>query len=216
MSDHEPGTPTVLIVDDEEDIADIYTLQLQDRYDVRTVYGGQAAIEAVDEAVDVVLLDRRMPGLSGNEVLDRIRADGYDCRVIMVTAIDPEFDIIEMPFDDYLCKPVDKETLQEAIEQQLTAKQYDETVSELFRATSKLTVLEGEMSKEELEGSEEYQRLKETTDAMRSDAESLMSELDDFEAAFKSDRPLVELSYSRFLSACERTHSSPIRESLVR
>ncbi|MFD1641608.1 response regulator [Halohasta litorea] len=186
MSDHEPGTPTVLVVDDEEDIADIYSLQLQDRYTVRTVYGGQAAIEVVDEDVDVVLLDRRMPELSGNEVLERIRADGYDCRVIMVTAIDPEFDIIEMPFDDYLCKPVDKETLVEAIEQQLTAKQYDETVSELFRATSKLTVLKGEMSQDELEDSEEYQRLKETTDAMRSDAESLMSELDDFEAAFKA------------------------------
>ena len=186
MSDQRSGPPTVLIVDDEQDIADIYTFQLEDRYDVRTVYGGREAIEAVDEDVDVVLLDRRMPGLSGNDVLERIRADGYDCRVIMVTAIDPEFDIIEMPFDDYLCKPVDKETLQSAIEQQLTAKQYDETVSELFRATSKLTVLEGEMSKEELDASEEYQRLKETTDAMRSDAESLMSELDDFEAAFKA------------------------------
>jgi DNA-binding response OmpR family regulator len=186
MSDHEPGTPTVLIVDDEEDIADIYTLQLQDQYAVRTVYGGQEAIETVDEAVDVVLLDRRMPGLSGNEVLEQIRADGYDCRVIMVTAIDPEFDIIEMPFDDYLCKPVNKETLVEAIEQQLTAKQYDETVSELFRATSKLTVLESEMSQEELEGSTEYQRLKETTEGMRRDAESLMSELDDFEATFKA------------------------------
>jgi len=186
MSDHEPGTPTVLIVDDEEDVADMCTFQLQDRYDVRTVYGGQEAIETVDEDVDVVLLDRRMPGLSGNEVLGQIRADGYDCQVIMVTAIDPEFDIIEMPFDDYLCKPVDKETLVEAIEQQLTAKQYGETVSELFRDTSKLTVLESEMSQQELEGSEEYQRLKETTNAMRSDAESLMSELDDFEAAFKA------------------------------
>jgi len=186
MSDHEPGTPTVLIVDDEEDVADMCTFQLQDRYDVRTVYGGQEAIETVDEDVDVVLLDRRMPGLWGNEVLGQIRADGYDCQVIMVTAIDPEFDIIEMPFDDYLCKPVDKETLVEAIEQQLTAKQYGETVSELFRDTSKLTVLESEMSQQELEGSEEYQRLKETTNAMRSDAESLMSELDDFEAAFKA------------------------------
>ena len=186
MSDDSSGRPTVLVVDDEEDIADIYTLQLQDRYTVRTEYGGPAAVDAVDDDVDVVLLDRRMPELSGNEVLERIRADGYDGRVIMVTAIDPEFDIIEMPFDDYLCKPVDKATLVEAIEQQLTAKQYDETVSELFRATSKLTVLENEMSHEELETSAEYQRLKESTEAMRADAESLMSEFDDFETAFKA------------------------------
>jgi len=186
MSDNTSGRPTVLIVDDERDIADIYTLQLQDSYDVRTVYGGPEAIEAIDETVDVMLLDRRMPELSGNDVLDRIRAEGHDCRVVMVTAVDPQFDIIEMPFDDYLCKPVDKETLLAAIEQQLTAKQYDETVSELFRATSKLTVLESEMSGAELEASEEYQRLKEATTAMRTDAESLMSELDDFEAAFKA------------------------------
>jgi len=186
MATHDQETPTVLVVDDEQDIADIYTLQLEETYDVRTVYGGPAAVETVDESVDVVLLDRRMPELSGNEVLERIREAGYDCRVIMVTAIDPEFDIIEMPFDDYLCKPVDKETLEAAIEQQLTAKEYDETVSTLFRATSKLTVLEQEMSEEELEDSAEYQRLKRATDEMRSEAEELMVELDDFEAAFKA------------------------------
>ena len=186
MATHDQETPTVLVVDDEQDIADIYTLQLEETYDVRTVYGGPAAVETVDESVDVVLLDRRMPELSGNEVLERIREAGYDCRVIMVTAIDPEFDIIEMPFDDYLCKPVDKETLEAAIEQQLTAKEYDETVSDLFRATSKLTVLEQEMSKEELEESAEYQQLKRATDEMRSEAEELMIELDDFEAAFKA------------------------------
>jgi len=186
MATHDQETPTVLVVDDEQDIADIYTLQLEETYDVRTVYGGPAAVETVDESVDVVLLDRRMPELSGNEVLERIREAGYDCRVIMVTAIDPEFDIIEMPFDDYLCKPVDKETLESAIEQQLTAKEYDETVSDLFRATSKLTVLEQEMSEEELADSEEYQRLKRATAEMRSEAEELMTELDDFEAAFKA------------------------------
>ena len=186
MATHDQETPTVLVVDDEQDIADIYTLQLEETYDVRTVYGGPAAVETVDESVDVVLLDRRMPELSGNEVLERIREAGYDCRVIMVTAIDPEFDIIEMPFDDYLCKPVDKETLEAAIEQQITAKEYDETVSTLFRATSKLTVLEQEMSEEELEDSAEYQRLKRATDEMRSEAEELMTELDDFEAAFKA------------------------------
>jgi len=186
MSDSPSDPPTVLIVDDETEVADIYTLQLQDRYTVLTEYGGQGAIDAVDETVDVVLLDRRMPEISGNEVLEQIRADGYDCRVIMVTAIDPEFDIIEMPFDDYLCKPVDKETLRAAIDQQLTAKEYDETVRELFRATSKLTVLEAEMSTDELEASEEYQRLKTTVTAMRREATSLMTEFDDFASAFNA------------------------------
>jgi len=150
------------------------------------VYGGRAAIEAVDEAVDVVLLDRRMPEPSGNEVLETIREQGYDCRVIMVTAIDPEFDIIEMPFDDYLCKPVDKATVLDAVETQLTAKQYDETVSDLFAAISKLTLLEAEKTDTELDESTEYQRLAETVERTRAESKALMADLDDFEAAFKA------------------------------
>ena len=186
MSQDASPTPTVLIVDDEQDIADLYAYRLDDHYTVRTAYEGQAAIETIDDAVDVVLLDRRMSGLSGDGVLARIREDGYTGRVIMVTAIDPDLDIIEMPFDDYLCKPIDTETLTEAIDQQLIATSYDETLRELFRATSKLSVLESEKTPKELAASEEYTRLKNETAAVREEAAELIGELDSFEAAFKA------------------------------
>ena len=186
MSQEASDTPTVLIVDDEQEVADVYAFRLKRTYDVRTAYGGQQAVDAVDEDVDVMLLDRRMPEMSGDEVLEAIRADGFDCRVIMTTAVEPEFEIIEMPFDDYLCKPIEQATLTEALDQQLTARQYDASVSDLFRATSKLSVLEAEKTAEELENSAEYQRLKQMTDEARDDADSLVDELDDFESAFKS------------------------------
>jgi DNA-binding response OmpR family regulator len=127
-----------------------------------------------------------MSNMSGDEALQAIREAGYDCRVIMITAIEPEFDIVEMSFDDYLCKPIEQGTLQQAIESQLTAKEYDETVSDLFRATSKIAVLEAEKTAEELASSAEYQRLKEIVDDTRGEANSLMSEFDDFESAFKA------------------------------
>src|SRR6056297_1490731 len=186
MTEKLTDTPTVLIVDDEQEVADVYAFRLKRSYDVRTAYGGQQAVDAVDDNVDVMLLDRRMPEMSGDEVLETIRADGYDCRVIMTTAVEPEFEIIEMPFDDYLCKPIEQATLTEALDQQLTARQYDESVSDLFRATSKLSVLEAEKTAEELEASAEYQDLKRMTDEARDDADSLVGELDDFESAFKS------------------------------
>ena len=186
MSSQSTDTPTILVVDDEQEVADVYAFRLKRTYDVRTAYGGQAAVDAVDEDVDVLLLDRRMPGMSGDEALQAIREAGYDCRVIMTTAVEPEFEIVEMPFDDYLCKPIEQETLQQAIESQLTAKQYDDSVSDLFRATSKIAVLEAEKTAEELANSEEYQRLKQITDDTRGEADSLMSELDDFESAFKA------------------------------
>jgi len=186
MSSDSSDTPTVLVVDDEQEVADVYAFRLKRQYDVRTAYGGQAAVDAVDEDVDVLLLDRRMPGMSGDEALQAIREAGYDCRVIMTTAVEPEFEIVEMPFDDYLCKPIEQDTLQAAIESQLTAKQYDESVTDLFRATSKIAVLEAEKTAEELENSTEYQELKAITDDTRGEADSLMSELDDFESAFKA------------------------------
>ncbi len=186
MSQNSTDSATVLVVDDEQEVADVYAFRLKRQYDVRTAYGGQQAVDAVDEDVDVVLLDRRMPEMSGDEALQAIREAGYDCRVIMTTAVEPEFDIVEMPFDDYLCKPIEQETLQQAIESQLTAKEYGDTVSDLFQATSKIAVLEAEKTAEELANSAEYQRLKEITDDTRGEADSLMSELDDFESAFKA------------------------------
>lgn len=113
------GQPTVLVVDDETDLADVYAAWLGDEFDVRTARGGAEAIELVDETVDVALVDRLMPEVSGNEVLEHIREEGYDCRVVMVTAVTPDSDIVEMPFDEYLVKPVEKDTLRNCVRRQL-------------------------------------------------------------------------------------------------
>ena len=94
------GAPRVLIVDDEERVADTYDLRLRDDYDTRVAYDGETALELVDEDTDVVLLDRRMPELSGDEVLEEIRNRGLDVRVVLLTAVDPDFEIVEMECDD--------------------------------------------------------------------------------------------------------------------
>ena len=175
--------PRVLVVDDEEQIADLYQLRLEDTYDVLKAYGGTEAIEKVDETVDVVTLDRRMPDLNGAEVLAQIRATDYDCRVIMVTAVDPEADIVEMAFDDYINKPVDKDTLVEAVEHQLTVREYSQTFQELNQVCSKINALEGKKDQNELEDLQVYQDLKEKADNLRTQQDDLLDELDYFEAA---------------------------------
>jgi len=109
---------TVLVVDDEQDVADVYQLQLQTKYDARAAYGGEEAFEIIDETVDVVLLDRRMPGLTGDEVLEEIRAQGFDCRVVIVSAVDKEQGV-DIPADDYYEKPMDRTEIYEAVESQL-------------------------------------------------------------------------------------------------
>jgi DNA-binding response OmpR family regulator len=176
--------PRVLIVDDEAEVADVYALRLRAEYDTETAYGGEEALEAVDESVDVVLLDRRMPQVSGDDVLSTIRERGLDIRVIMTTAVDPDFDIVDMPFDDYLCKPVQKEDLVAAIEQQLTANRYDDQLTEYLEVTSKIALLEAEKTDTELDASEEVTELRERAKRLRVDIDDAISEFEDFEAAF--------------------------------
>jgi DNA-binding response OmpR family regulator len=99
--------PTVLIVEDESDLAALYAHYLSDHYTVKTANSGEEALKLFDGTVDVVLLDRKMPGLSGDEVLREVSRRGYDCRVAMVTAVTPQSDIVDFGIEDYLVKRCD-------------------------------------------------------------------------------------------------------------
>jgi DNA-binding response OmpR family regulator len=172
---------TVLVVDDEERVTEAYKLWLEGSYDVRTATGGEEAMAELDEATDVVLLDRQMPGLSGDEVLERIREAGYDCRVAMVTGVDPDFDITELPFDDYVTKPVKKDDLAAVVENLLSVSGFDEKSQELFAVSQKQAALEAEKSAAELEASEEYGRLESRAQELRLSLDDAIQEMDDEE-----------------------------------
>jgi DNA-binding response OmpR family regulator len=178
-------TTTVLVVDDERDVAELYSTWLAAEHDVREAYGGREALDAVDETVDVVFLDRQMPGMSGDDVLTHIEERGLDCRVVMVTAIDPDFDIIEMPFDDYLTKPVDGSTLLEMVDSMLTRDSYDEQVQEFFSMASKKATLESEKNSVDLDAHEEYREVSQRVEQLREQADATVSQIDDFESAFR-------------------------------
>lgn len=177
---------TILVVDDEEDIADLYTTWLETGYDVRTAYNGAQALEKTDDDVDLVFLDRQMPDKSGDEVLDRIRDWGCDCRVVMVTAVDPDFDIVDMAFDDYLTKPVMRDDLVEAVESMQEREEYTDAVQEYFALTSKKATLEAEKSPSELRESEEYQEMVQRVDELREEANTAVADFgDDYDALFQ-------------------------------
>ncbi|WP_336022411.1 bacterio-opsin activator domain-containing protein [Halobellus salinisoli] len=134
--------PVVLVVDDDRDLADTCEYWLREDYEVRVAYGGDAALDLIDEGVDIVLLDRRMPDRSGDEVLAEIDARGLDCRVAMMTAVEPDTDIVEMPFDEYLVKPVDQASVRDTIEELLVRSEFDDRVREYFALASTEAVLD--------------------------------------------------------------------------
>jgi DNA-binding response OmpR family regulator len=193
----------VLVVEDEEELADVYSGWLREQYDVKTAYRGDEALDRFDDTVDVVLLDRRMPGRSGDEVLERIKESGHDCRVAMVTAINPELDIIDMEFDDYLVKPVTKDELLETVEGLLALQTYNDRVREYYSLSAKHTALMTNNSEAQLADKQEYQDLKARLAEVQTQFEDLREELDydqlkqafkqiDFEAASDGPTPADE------------------------
>ncbi|RQG96839.1 response regulator transcription factor [Natrarchaeobius oligotrophus] len=169
--------PSVLIVEDEPELAQLYASRLGRAYDVETAYDGNEALESIDENVDVVLLDRRIPGLPGETVLETIRDRNLDCRVAMVTAIEPDFDIVSMGFDDYLVKPVAREKLTDVIEQLLLRSTYDEQLQEFFAVASKKVLLDGRKTEAERKSSQEYARLEDRLAVLRARVDETVSEL---------------------------------------
>jgi two-component system phosphate regulon response regulator PhoB len=105
-------TPRVLVVEDEPDIAALIAYQLtREGFRVETIGNGTEALVAIDkEAPDLVVLDRMLPGLSGDEVIQRLRDDPetLSIPVLMLTAKREQEDRIEgleLGADDYLTKP---------------------------------------------------------------------------------------------------------------
>ncbi len=174
------------MVDDDQAVADSFEHWLADSYETRVAYGGEAALELADEAVDAVLLDRRMPDLHGDVVLERLRERGLDCAIIMTTAVDPDLNILEMDFDDYLCKPVDNETLSQTLETHLDAPEPgDPRLQEFFAIRSKLAVLEDEHGTWALQDDPEYQRLQDQAETLGAE---LRDAVEDFDALVAAHR----------------------------
>ncbi|HMB51350.1 response regulator transcription factor [Halorientalis brevis] len=177
----------MLVVDDEEDVAEAYALKLRDEYETEIAYGGEQALEKAGDHVAAVLLDRRMPDIHGDDVLVEFRDRGYDFPVIMVTAVDPDLNILEMDFDDYLCKPVDKDTLLSTLDQHVDTPGSDPRLDEFFQLLSKLSVLEAERTPSELEDDEEFNRLKREAVELSNE---LRESMDDFEEVVETYRSL--------------------------
>lgn len=172
--------PIVLIVDDEAGLVELFASFLEPFTKPRTATTGTEAMKLVDSSIDAAIIDRRMPGKSGDEVLDEIRAAGYRFPVAMVTAVQADVDIIEMPLDVYVTKPVSRDELHDVVEVLVRHQGADERRREFFRLAAKKRALEANPSVDTGSGSE-FNRL---VDRL----ETLQQELDGPVDEFTEDR----------------------------
>ena len=146
---------TVLVAEDDTETAELYTSWL-DEYDVRVAADGAAALDLLSPAVDVVLLDRRMPGIAGETVLERINDGAFDCRVAVVSAVDPDFDVVATGFDSYLQKPVTSEELRSCVDRLLRRSAYSRDLQRYYALAEQRASLEEAKSSRELDSHPVY------------------------------------------------------------
>jgi DNA-binding response OmpR family regulator len=151
---------TVLIVEDEENLADLFGIWLRERFEVHVAYSGEGALEIVaEESIDIILLDRRMPGLSGKEVLRSIRESDDAQQVIMVTAVEPTEELASIDVDDYLVKPIEQTELLQVVEAAGLVLTYDDQIVDLLSLSARKAILETNFDDEKLKQDDQYMDL---------------------------------------------------------
>lgn len=118
----------ILVVDDDESISDYLRRGLTyEGYGVRTAATGEEALSlAREQTPDLVILDWMLPGVSGLEVLKRLKAADQSLPVMMLTAKDAPADQVqglETGADDYVVKPVRFEVLVARIRARLRSRE---------------------------------------------------------------------------------------------
>ncbi len=133
--------PNILVVDDEVNVIESFKQLLEEDYKVLTATNGEEALEKVErENLDIVLLDIRMPGMDGIEVLRRIEEMKENVDVIMVSAVNTMKTAIEamkLGAYDYITKPFAAEEVVVSVGKALEKRRLAREVSYLRSQVAK-------------------------------------------------------------------------------
>lgn len=110
-----PIDATVLLIEGDDERASKYQRWLDD-YSVETATDAEAALERIDDDVDVVLLDGSLAETDHGELLGRIRARHVDSQIGLLSGRKAGADVLRLDFDEYVPRPVTREELRETVE----------------------------------------------------------------------------------------------------
>jgi DNA-binding response OmpR family regulator len=107
----DPATPRILVVEDEEAIAQGLVFNLQRKgYAAELARDGREALKRLADPFDLIVLDVRLPEMDGFEVCQHLRREGNTTPILMLTARNQPDDVIyglKLGADDYVTKPFD-------------------------------------------------------------------------------------------------------------
>jgi len=145
--------PTLLIVDDEEGPRQSLRVVFKNDYQLLLAGDGPTAIElAQNNKIDVAVLDIRMAGMSGIELLERLKFVDPTMEVVMMTAFETADTIrqaLRLRACDYINKPFDISTMRAAVAKAMERRSLG---SELLQNDDKLQKLQSELQQHKMEG----------------------------------------------------------------
>ncbi len=143
---------TLLIVDDEEGPRMSLRVIFKDNYDLLMAEDGPTAVElAQQHDIDVAILDIRMAGMSGIEVLERLRYVRPEIEAIMITAFETTDTIrqaLRLRACDYINKPFDLATIRNAVSNAMQRRMLE---SEIHASAQKMQNLLAELQQQRVE-----------------------------------------------------------------
>lgn len=155
-SPHLQEHPTVLVVEDNPELASQYRIWLEGFCTVHIASDCESAYGFFNKDVDVVLLDRELPDGSGDDILAWIRAMGLEWSVAIVSGIDPSLPDFEMPFDEYLQKPVERAEITTTVKRLYLRSEIGNRLEEFYALSTKKQLLEQYYPSHELLSKEKY------------------------------------------------------------
>jgi len=117
---------TIVVVEDDETLRKTFALLLKGRYRVLTMGNASEALSRLERSrADLVITDYRLPGLSGMELIRRLRAAGFEGEAMLISAHPDEIRVDEMSrlaISHFFVKPLDLDLLNASIDRALQAK----------------------------------------------------------------------------------------------
>lgn len=125
MSDNETAASKIMVIDDEPGVCEILRkILVKEGYNVKIALGGQEALGMLrEESVHLALLDIKMPGMDGIEVLRNIRSINPGIVVIILTAygtLETAREALKLGAYDYITKPFDNEFVKSMVSEALS------------------------------------------------------------------------------------------------
>lgn len=161
--------PCVLIADRDRRLTELYRHWLAPQYAIRHAHDRDELRRQLDDSVNVVVVDRSLPGGTDRSPGRLARSADDRCRVVTLTAERPDLEVVDVDCDAIVRKPTSRDTLRSAIETQLERYGQSPEEREYHALESCRAVLEDTYSDGVLEDDDRYARLQSRIEEARAD-----------------------------------------------